>query len=418
MRYIFSILLVVSLPFSVTPVVHGFIAYEQYGMRYDILMWKVHSDHWNIGYRYASNCPAGETSKDKELEEAITASLQMWLQPLRALKTAKPIVNDFRYKKNADLSSTDMRVTFHCVGRQSNASIHNMHPPDVSIREGTTVNSQLMSVLVHEIGHAFGMADTYLGSMIRDTTPTTAGGLSDTVGTQPPSMMSFHLGNFYYAKGDEVDLGEDDKRGIIWLYKYLFDDNCFLPDGSRIFPPLCNYNFLKIDDCLFSDYVFEEEPRGCVPKYPLIFETKHNPTIFALKLLKDDPTVDVKAQDESGMTALHYAVMYEKEEVVKALLAHKDIRHSLKNKQGETPLDIALATNNSAIIEMFPDPPRRKEDVNGDGEINILDLVAVAAKFGQKDAGTVDVNGDGAVDIRDLVLVAGAFGAAASAPAL
>ena len=59
---------------------------------------------------------------------------------------------------------------------------------------------------------------------------------------------------------------------------------------------------------------------------------------------------------------------------------------------------------------MFPDPPLRKEDVNSDGEVNILDLVAVAAKFGQKDAGNADVNGDGEVDIRDLVLVAGAFG--------
>ena len=110
------------------------------------------------------------------------------------------------------------------------------------------------------------------------------------------------------------------------------------------------------------------------------------------------------------MTALHYAVMYEKEAVVKALLAHQDIKPSLKNKQGETPLDIALATNNSAIIEMFPEPPRRKEDVNGDGEVNILDLVAVAAKFGEKEAGNADVNADGVVDIRDLVLVAGAFG--------
>ena len=106
--------------------------------------------------------------------------------------------------------------------------------------------------------------------------------------------------------------------------------------------------------------------------------------MFALQLLKDAPTIDVNAQDVGGMTALHYAVMYEKEAVVKALLAHEDIKPSLKNKQGETPLDIALATHNAAIIEMFPEPPRRKEDVNGDGEVNILDLVAVAAKFAGK----------------------------------
>ena len=158
----------------------------------------------------------------------------------------------------------------------------------------------------------------------------------------------------------------------------------------------------------------EEEQRGCIPKHPLIFETKHNVPLYALWLLRDDPIVDVNAQDVGGMSALHYAVMYEKEEVVKALLDHADIKPSLKNKHGETPLDIALATNNTAIMDMFPEPPRRKEDVNGDGEVNILDLVAVSSKLGEKDAGTADVNADGTVDIRDLVLVAGAFGTPAS----
>ena len=56
------------------------------------------------------------------------------------------------------------------------------------------------------------------------------------------------------------------------------------------------------------------------------------------------------------------------------------------------------------------------EDVNGDGEVNILDLVAVAAAFGLTGENDADVNGDGIVDIRDLVLVAGAFGEVASAP--
>ena len=45
-------------------------------------------------------------------------------------------------------------------------------------------------------------------------------------------------------------------------------------------------------------------------------------------------------------------------------------------------------------------------DVNGDGTVNILDIVAVANAFG-KDA--PDVNGDGTVNILDLVAVANAF---------
>ena len=42
-----------------------------------------------------------------------------------------------------------------------------------------------------------------------------------------------------------------------------------------------------------------EEPRGCVPKYPLIFETKHSPPLYALRLLKEDPTIDINAQDDA-----------------------------------------------------------------------------------------------------------------------
>ena len=46
-------------------------------------------------------------------------------------------------------------------------------------------------------------------------------------------------------------------------------------------------------------------------------------------------------------------------------------------------------------------------DVNGDGEVNILDLVAIANAFGEAEP---DLNGDGVVNIQDLVIVANAFG--------
>ena len=45
-------------------------------------------------------------------------------------------------------------------------------------------------------------------------------------------------------------------------------------------------------------------------------------------------------------------------------------------------------------------------DVNGDGVVNILDLVAVANAFGKD---VPDVNGDGTVNVLDLVAVANAF---------
>ena len=57
-------------------------------------------------------------------------------------------------------------------------------------------------------------------------------------------------------------------------------------------------------------------------------------------------------------------------------------------------------------------------DVNGDGVVNVQDLVLVAGQFGKTGEHVADVNGDGVVNIQDLVLVAGAFGAGAAAPSV
>ena len=59
------------------------------------------------------------------------------------------------------------------------------------------------------------------------------------------------------------------------------------------------------------------------------------------------------------------------------------------------------------------------EDVNGDGVVNILDLVMVASSFGQQvseEGDPADVNEDGVVNIVDLVKVAGALGVGTAAP--
>ena len=50
------------------------------------------------------------------------------------------------------------------------------------------------------------------------------------------------------------------------------------------------------------------------------------------------------------------------------------------------------------------------EDVNGDGSVNILDLVRVDSHFGETGENDADVNEDGIVNIADLLLVAKAIG--------
>lgn len=64
--------------------------------------------------------------------------------------------------------------------------------------------------------------------------------------------------------------------------------------------------------------------------------------------------------------------------------------------------------NDRAILRA--DPGQLAEDTNGDGRVDIVDVVSVARAFGQRVAGREDVNGDGRVDIADLVAVAVMFG--------
>ena len=64
------------------------------------------------------------------------------------------------------------------------------------------------------------------------------------------------------------------------------------------------------------------------------------------------------------------------------------------------------------------EPEKLAADVNGDGIVNILDLVVVASNFGQTGKNVADVDENGVVNILDLVRVAGALGNAAAAPSL
>ena len=79
-----------------------------------------------------------------------------------------------------------------------------------------------------------------------------------------------------------------------------------------------------------------------------------------------------------------------------------------------TRWEYTLTADDTLLVKNTENPT----DVNGDGVINIQDLVLVASIFGQTGQNSADVNGDGVVNIVDLVLVAAAFGDGASAPSL
>ena len=301
-----------------TPTAQGFMALEhERGNPVDHMVAKVHKRHWSIGYRYGDECPAEARNNNAALTAAVTEAIQIWLQPLRDY-AKRPLVDDFRYFPGVDHRASDLAITFFCKPGRPEAIIRAKESPRIHMYKSTQVDIMFMGALIHEMGHAFGLADTYLEGRDIGNPALDKGGLDRTKGTQPNSMMS---GSPVDIKNDRY-LGHDDKAGIIWLYKR-------------------SHEGLELRDCVFSDYVLEEEPLGCRPKYPLIFAIKHIHKALALGVLQEDENIDVNVQDAAGMTALHYAVLKEYRRLVKDLMQHADIKPFLKNNDGKTALQLA-----------------------------------------------------------------------------
>ena len=98
---------------------------------------------------------------------------------------------------------------------------------------------------------------------------------------------------------------------------------------------------------------------------------------------------------------------------IRAMIRDPDFQTLVQNPNALSEF-VALVTGDEPII-----PPEQKAlpgDVDGNGTVNILDLLHIAKRFGRGGDDPADVNGDGTVDIRDLVLVAAAIGTGAAAP--
>ena len=90
----------------------------------------------------------------------------------------------------------------------------------------------------------------------------------------------------------------------------------------------------------------------------------------------------------------------------------------VSERAGGWSMFVGIEADVNAIYKRPPDTVL-SADVNGDGIVNIQDLVLVSSSLGQTGKSRADVNGDGVVNIQDLVRVAGALGeGAAASPSL
>ncbi len=297
----------------------------------NLLIGKVHESHWDIIYGYGDECSDEKKAEFKEFEKMMTTALQMWLQPLREINTDTPIVSDFRYHLRdktvtfEEMEKADLSIKDFCEVGRSGIGFDDRLPPRIVIRRGMLLDDVLMSALIHEIGHAFGLGDTYIGRS--DLVPSASkGGLINLIGTQPASIMGMHVHRYI-----PNFLTEDDKNGIVWIYKAFHEE-------------------LDPEDCFFTNYKYEETPDGCVPKSPLIFEIRQGHEKFTLDILRDDVNIDINAQDGIGYTALHYGVMGQHMPVVEALLSRRDQNINLQDERGRTVLHLAISNGYAEIL--------------------------------------------------------------------
>ena len=81
----------------------------------------------------------------------------------------------------------------------------------------------------------------------------------------------------------------------------------------------------------------------------------------------------------------------------------------VSERSGTWSMFVGIEADVNAVYKRPPDAVL-STDVNGDGIVNIQDLVLVSSSLGETGQSKADVNGDGVVNIQDLVMVAGALG--------
>ena len=327
-----TLALAVYLCLVTLPATEGFMAYDHASKPHlrrkaNNLIRRVHKEQWVIGYRYMDNCPPESRNNGQAIEEAITTSLRAWLQPVREMNTGKPVVDDFRYmpnyviKEDAAVKLYDLRIILSCDFGESSALVfaHEDFPPEIQLHRGTVVDNHFKASLLHEIGHSFGLLDTYRRNIPGEEFQVSRGGLVGTIGHQPASVMS----GLNAPRPLPTRISQDDANGIVWLYKFYHEN-------------------LPLEDCIFPDYELEKSPDGCRPKSPLIFEIKHGDENLAIKVIREDENTDINANDGDGMTALQHAIIKGYPRLVNRLLARQDIEVNSQDGGGLTALHHAV----------------------------------------------------------------------------
>ncbi len=310
----------------------------------NILIKRVHEEHWDIFYRFDADCPDSRKTEEnyRVLREKLEEGIRIWLAPLREI-TDRPIVDKFVFYKSKEDNyrlpengqQVEYEITASFLCREGRSGADRQQRIVKMLEEAVARNSAVFGnlpysdiTLLHELGHVFDLADTYVGNS--GFTPPSSGTYLRTIGNQPKSVMS---GNYCGRQGG---LCLDDKRAIQWLYRYHWEG---------LDPTDCPPEFVYEELTHTSDFYINRTVGGCVYKQPLIIELRQKHIDRARNLLANDTNLKINAQDEHGYAALHYLAPITRElsdgnfnRLTRSVLQYPGIDINITDNHGNTPL--------------------------------------------------------------------------------
>ena len=221
---------------------------------------------------------------------------------------------------------------------------------------------------------------------------------------------------------------------ILWLYGNTISDlsplvtNTGLGSGDRVF---VNDNPLSYQS--IHTHIPTLQSRGVTVE----FDNRAHPALLKISgdnqegaaLTRLSQPFLVEAQDENGSALVGISVRFAVTAGGGTLTT--TITRTDENGRAQSTLILGpnLGTNTVKVSATGIESPAAfytiadteaspiTADVNGDGSVNVLDLVVIAAEFENTGANlAADVSGEGVVNIFDIVLVVGMFDGAAAAP--
>lgn len=329
-----------------------FITVEQVGRRIETgyLITKVHKDSWRIGYSFGS---AKEEDRDEKciekmspletaVREEITSMLNIWLSALRDSDHVKRKIVDrlillkINRETDRDFNNLDLYIRFFCSKNGKNGNIRGLaytsnnravidmfwldkwddrNPQKNSVFPRHVGKSEFnYFVLLHEMGHSFGLLDTYptgfpQGGVVRrkeskGEVEHSDGMFPSTIGNNPPSLMSGAEPHNSLERDPPCRTGEYEYQHYVHT---IWDDagstspclrhrriKGIMPDDQKGLERLyLSYHTNKIKnnrDCFHPDYELEVygtgEGKACVPKNPIMFMLKNGYDLYRSEVTK------------------------------------------------------------------------------------------------------------------------------------